>query len=281
MKKLVIIGITLLLGCTNPDEIPFNSGESVLVVEGWLTNQAERQYVRISRTVPFTANQKNEIISGARVRVQEFINTRLQQEFEYTYDQNGYYRSGFIQGLAGNSYRLIIELPNGEIIQSGQELMQSVTPVDSLGYDFFLRDSEENPSIELTIYYPIAWTSDPAEVQNYYRWKMYRNDTLFSQPDEIFLFNDRFINGNQRYRQEFTMFEYSLLDTVRAERLAISKNAFDFLSQLKAQTTSLGTNTAVSPAAVRGNLTNLSNGELTLGYFGTTSLTSSEVIITD
>lgn len=281
MRNVLIILIATFISCTDASDIPFEVNESRLVIEGWLTDQTGKQYVRISRTVPFTSTSKNETISDATVTISESNSNSVINTFRYTYSGNGYYYSdSLFSGLAGRYYTLNIELPDGKIIRSLPEQMNTVNPIDSIKYSSFTRESEDDPDVDLTIYYPVAWTSDPAETANFYRWKLYRNNTLFSEPGELFLFNDRFLDSLENYPQQFTTYEYQLNDTIRAERIEISRDAFDFLTRLKAQTTSLGTNTAVSPAAVTGNLS-FQTGEAMLGFFGAASITSGEVVITE
>ena len=264
-------------GCNRAEDIPFEDPTSLVVVEGWVSDQFAQQYLRLSRTVPFTSGEPSEIVSDAEVVIFVSTNQLEQIPMTYSFDQESknYLSDSLFAGQAGASYTLRITLTSGQtIVTTAPEIMKAVRPIDTLFYNSFLRESEENPNVEIEVFYPIARTSDPPNDINYYRWKLYRNDTLFADPQDIFLFNDRFLESAGSYPQQFTGYDYRLNDMIRVERMEISQGAYRFLSLLKSQTTSLGTNTAVAPASIIGNLSYTNSGEDVLGYFGTFSITS-------
>lgn len=273
MKKLLVIWVLLILGsCREAPDIPEVSNLSLIVVEGWLSDREEFQQVKVSSTVNFTSGNDPVSIANARVRIH---NVTRETYRNLTHTSDGLYVSDDpFKGIAGQQYILRIELATGEEIVSEPEYMADVSPIDSVTFDFFTRESEEDPQTEELIYYPIAHSSDPADENNFYRWKLARNDTIFSDTEFIFIFSDRFIEARENYPQEFLSYEYHLNDTARVEIMEISKNAFEFLRQLKQQTSSLGTNTAVTPAPIRGNLNYMGSNKVVLGFFGTVSVNS-------
>lgn len=275
MKKLLIILLLgLIYSCEDTDQIPLASGSSLLVVEGWFSDQLSRQYVKLSSSVKFTSSSEPIAIEDAEVSVFEGA-----KEIRYAHLDNGYYLSvDSVRGVKGKSYYLEVKLPTGEVIRSEQEIMLEAPSIDSLGFDFYTEDIPDSPEDEI-IYFPVAFSDDPAGEVNYYRWKIYKNDTLFSKAEEMFLFSDRFIDGNDQIPQEFVAYTYAFGDTARLELQEISRDAFRFLHELKSQTTTLGTNSAVSPAAIKGNLYILNENRQVLGYFGVISVTSEEKIV--
>lgn len=262
-----------LLGCSDSLDIPVNPGSPIVVVEGWLTDKEEVQYLRLSSTVDFTSGKDPAQIDDARVRVHnESTNT-----YE-PYENQGadlYASTEIFQAEAGNTYYVEIVLATGERIISEPEEMANVPPIESLDFESFTRESEDDPQVEETVYYPVAYSSDPVGEDNFYRWRLSKNDTIFSDPEFIFLFSDRFIDADgENYPQEFLNYEYQLDDEARVEIMEISKNAFEFLRQLKSQTASLTLNTAIAPAPIKGNLRYESSEKVVLGFFGTTSIHS-------
>lgn len=275
MKALFIIFLLVLLfGCQDTDEIPFQTADPIIVVEGWLTDQPARQYVKLSSTVPFSSPEKSSIINDATVTVYD-----RSEPIQYISQGNGIYLSrDSVQGIAGRAYYLEIELNTGEIIRSRPETMKEVSAIDSIGFEFFLRENDNTQEDEI-VYFPVAFSNDPAGRVNFYRWKLYRNDTLFNKPEEIFLFSDRFVDGNESIPQEFTSYEYRLNDLAKLEIMEISQSAFQFLNELKSQKTTLGTNSAISPAPIKSNLFYPDTDQRVLGFFGIVSVKSKEKIV--
>lgn len=277
MKHSGIISLLLFLffSCVDADEIPFEPVEPILVVEGWFTDQAEAQKIKLSFTTAFDAPENSVRIDDATVTVRGANET-----FDYTNRGRGLYEYNGPGGVAGRYYFLEVVLSSGEVVRSAPERMPQVPTIDSLGFDSFVREDEEDPQEEITVYFPVAFSDDPPGEHNFYRWKVYRNDTLFNQPEEIFLFSDRFVDGNNGIRQDFTSYEFQLGDHARLEIIEISPEAFRFLTELKSQTTTIGTNAAVSPAPIKGNLYYVNDSEKRiLGYFGTVSIKSEEKIV--
>ena len=276
MNKNLHIGILMvliLLGCS--DEIALPETQEILVVEGWLTDQDTFQKVRLSRTVSFESENSSTGVIDASVLIRS-----NQNSYELAHIKDGIYQSNIeFAGVAGRSYWLEISM-DGKIFESNKETMRSVPALDSIYFDFFERQSEENPQLEELVYYPIGYFSDNAEEQNFYRWKFKRNDELFAEPEDIFILEDRFLNGLDSIKNEFTGFEYDLNDTISIELQEISFDAYNYLRLLRLQTTSLGTRNGTTPSVVRGNMLDSSNpASLVLGYFGVISTTSDTLVI--
>ena len=275
MRKYLNIGILLAIisGCS--DEIALPVAQEILVVEGWLTDQDTIQQVRISRTVSFESENSSTSVSGASVHIRS-----NQEDYKLMHTKNGIYQSAVeFAGVSGRSYWLEVSL-EGQLIVSKKEVMRVVPSLDSIYFDFFERQSEINPQLDELVYYPIGYFSDNGEEQNFYRWKFKRNGIPFNEPEDIFILEDRFLNGLDSIKNEFTAFEYELNDTISIELQEISFDAYDYLRLLRLQTTSLGTRSGTTPSVVRGNMVDSSNpASLVLGYFGVISTTSDTLII--
>ncbi|MEQ8336611.1 MAG: DUF4249 domain-containing protein [Cyclobacteriaceae bacterium] len=275
MRRYLNIGILLAIisGCS--DEIALPVPQEILVVEGWLTDQDTIQQVRISRTVSFESENSSTTVSRASVHIRSNL-----ENYELMHTKDGIYQSAVeFAGVAGRSYWLEVSL-EGQLIASKKEVMRTVPRLDSIYFDFFERQSEINPQLEELVYYPIGYFSDNGEVQNFYRWKFERNGIPFNEPEDIFILEDRFLNGLDSIKNEFTAFEYELSDTISIELQEISFDAYNYLRLLRLQTTSLGTRSGTTPSVVRGNMVDSSNpANLVLGYFGVISTTSDTLVI--
>ncbi|MBV6643709.1 MAG: DUF4249 domain-containing protein [Cyclobacteriaceae bacterium] len=275
MKKYLHIGVflTVIFGCSDDIDLPV--AQEILVVEGWLTDQDTIQQVRLSRTVSFESENSSTAVSNATVQIRSNL-----ENYELTHVKNGVYQSMVeFAGIPERSYWIEIRLED-QTITSNKEIMRTVPTLDSVYFNFFRRQSELNPQLEELVYYPVGYFSDNGEEQNFYRWKFKRNEEPFAEPEDIFIQEDRFLNGLDSIKNEFTAFEYELNDTISIELQEISFEAYNYLRLLRLQTTSLGTRSGTTPSVVRGNLVDSSNpSNLILGYFGVISTTSGNRII--
>jgi hypothetical protein len=279
LKRLFIISILLaFFSCEDVINIDIDKNSDHVVVEGWVTDQPGPQVVLLSRSNRFNSNQPNPSIDDAQV----FIHSNRGDSYSLTLHAPGIYHSdSSFQGQVGIRYFVQVILATSDTISSDPELLMAVHPIDSIGFDSYEGSTEENPDEIVNIYYPIAFAVDPRDEVNYYRWNLYRNNTLFSTPDELYLSSDRFINGNS-YRNEFTSFEYLINDNIYIEVQSLSQAAFEYLELFKSQTTSLQTGSGSSPSAIHSNLFYLNNSrEIVLGYFGATSVQSRSKSITE
>lgn len=276
MKYYIAI-IWFTFACDQPVLLNLSDNPDIYVVEGWITDQIEFQKVRVTKTTSFSDTKNAQTIENAIVQIEEIGG----QTYQYSYNENGYYRSNTtFFGRNQFFYQLKIITDDNVTITSSLERMVTVRQIDSLWYDFFLIQDPENIREQKQVYFPIIRSSDPVDENNYYWWKAYRNGEYFNQSTDIYLLSDRFFNGNEAYVNNFALFTYEVGDTVVLEKCNISQHAFEYLSLLKSQTTSLGTNSGNSPATIKGNLINQTNpNELVLGHFGAISIKSNSVII--
>ncbi len=277
MKKFLTISFILILAsCEDPIVIDLPEGTNLLVIEGWVTDKIDRQSVIVTRTNGFSSLLANPPVSDAQVAV-------FDDEggvFTYTYVDNGIYISdSSFSGTYGRSYQLRVILQNQDTVVSLSEQLIEVNDIDSLGFDFFLTQDETDPREEIIVYYPVAFSVDPADQVNFYKWNIFRNNVKFDDANSIVLLEDRFFNGNA-FQNDFTDFEFDELDTIKIEIQSISLNVFEFFKLFQSQVVSLGTSSGSSPASLTGNIENISNpNEKVLGFFGATSLKSAETII--
>lgn len=268
-KHLYILIILPLIACQNNDESDIDD-RGLTVVQGWLTDQDTIQFVKLSLSQKFLDNTIPEYIENAEITISGDNGDQLY----LTHISEGLFASKEnYGGKSGIGYTLTIILEDDQVITSTVEYMSNAPKIDTLGYDFYERESDTNPNIIEQVYYPITQIHDQANESNYYRWKLLRNDTLFSDPEYMILINDRFFDGNAPLiENEFTIFEYFEADSISLELHEISKSGFDYLRILKTQTTTLGSTSSITPGPINGNLHYLNSSETVLGFWGTSSV---------
>jgi hypothetical protein len=274
MRIIWVVIIAVFVACDDSINVQLNDSGNNIIIEGWITDELKHHEVFISRLNGFSSNEPNPLVTDAEVVLLD-----NETAWHYHFANDRYISDSIFQGVNGNSYQLEVYLANGIKIVSEPELMVEAPPIDTVGYDFYVEPDPDDPRNEITIYYPIAFLQDPPNIKNYYLWTVYRNDSLFDGVANLVLLEDRFINGNY-LSNEFTDFDFKQGDIARIDVHSVSNATFSFFRLFKSQTLNIGQGSASTPAALIGNLTNLSNrSEDVLGFFGTKSIKSKSTVI--
>ncbi len=269
MKKILfflMIG-ALVMGCEETIVLDLDQTEPVVVIEGLITNQEVRQFVKVSKTRGFYDEQATSPVEGASVWVRD------DQGNEYAFEetQPGYYESVEVfAGVIGRTY--FMEVNDGEKRYEASEMMYSVTTVDSLAFrpaeDIDSTDVERNRRLEVLVY-----LNEPQDEDNYYLAKFFRNgEHLNDDGTTVFYFNDDVLNGNIH---DFPLPEYFAEgDLARAELYSISAQAFRFFADLEKALNNDGGLFSGIPANAS---TNIEGGAI--GYFQVSAVEARELVI--
>ncbi|MBC3788934.1 DUF4249 domain-containing protein [Spirosoma utsteinense] len=159
-----------LVGCVDAYEPDTLNTANVVVVDGWLTDQAEPQVVTLNRsraepytgrfgTLPITDATADVIIDADQV-------VGLRQTAPGTYQLP----EGF-RGEIGRRYQLRVALADGTRYVSSAETMQPVPAIGRVSQRFVpLSIPATNPVRRLPANEFFLNTDDPADQANYYRW---------------------------------------------------------------------------------------------------------------
>ena len=248
-----------------------------VVIEGWLSDLDAIQFVKISQSQNFLDNSGTIHIENASVKIRSSNGITV----DLIHTENGLYRTESVySGSEGINYFLEVRLADGRIIQSSPQKMTNAPPLDTISYDYYERESATNENIIEQVSYPITQINDNGEEQNYYRFKIYKNDTLFKDSEHILLINDQFFNGNSPFiENEFTSFEFFEGDSIGLELQEITETGYNYLRNLKTQTTSLGSTSFITPGPINGNLFFLNSSDKVLGFWGTRSIKTNGIKI--
>ncbi|MEM6841377.1 MAG: DUF4249 domain-containing protein [Bacteroidota bacterium] len=279
MKKLVIklysfLGLlTLILfsACEDVIIVDAPEGAARLVVEGWVYDNQDVQTILLTNSSPYFDNQTPPLETNAQVSV----TTQTGEVFAYSETSPGEYQADF-RGSVGERYTLTIETSDGQRYQSTSQLLSPVAPLDSV-YAVF----RESPEVEDEGFYP-AWDfTDPEGSDNFYRWKFYINDTLQSLAEDILVFSDEFIDGDEIVGAEFFLEQpMEEGDKLTVEQLSINEEAQDFLTQIQQLINNVGGLFDTPPDPIRGNITNTTDEEnYALGFFGASSVAGESVVV--
>lgn len=175
---LLIIVVFLFSSCEKIIDVDLKDAEPVLVVEGNISDTLEFQYIYLSKTVPFGADNNPVRVSDATVTVKEDNST----VYTFTESAAGVYRNSF-KGKSGSTYQLSIQ-SEGKTYTSNSTMPLKVV-LDSVSItqvEFF---NEKRKLIKVHF-------QDPEFTADAYRYIISINNNKLK---EFYVDNDRFNNG--------------------------------------------------------------------------------------
>jgi len=277
LKKILgRILIFTLISCEEAVIVRLPPAQNLITIESWLSSLDETQKVRITQSNGFSERLQTRPVTDAGVTIQ----SRSGLIFQFSYTENGFYSSNApFAGEAGQQYRLRIRMGSEQELRSDWEQMEKQVAINSLTINSFEENDPNNPREQFTVFFPKDEARDPAESENHYRWVFYKDRIRYTDLESITIQSDRLFNGNL-IPNDFQVFSYTEREEVIVELQSITRDAYDFLSLLKTQITSLGTSAGTPPANVTGNIAFQSDevNESVLGYFGTVAISRDTII---
>lgn len=267
---LIIFPFLFFSSCQDVIDLEVPDGEVLLVVDGWITDQEGEKQVLLSTTANYFDNTITPKVENATVVLFE-ENAAVDTLIEST---SGVYVTNY-QGVVGKTYHIYIQTVSGEEYESNPELLKFVSTIAAVHAEF-----REETAFEEEGYYVSIDTEEPLGVGDFYRWKQYVNDTLLNEPFDLLYASDEFVDGNPIIDFDVTTKPLSLGDTYRIQQLSISREAFEFFTQLQTQTAFVGSLFDSPPAALQGNMVSVnSTDKNVLGYFGVSAVSEIGMVV--
>jgi len=267
-KKIISVLILFIFySCEKVIDIDLKNSEPKIVIDGTITDQPGPYTVKISKTGDYYKPGTFPAVAGAEVTISDNAgNSEILSEVT-----EGFYQTSTIQGVPGRTYSL-------KVIAEGKEYtavstMPEAIEIDSLTYKYqpggsFGPDATEG--YKLYIHF-----TDPAGIENYCRFKVYKNGQLTKG---YYLYDDKYTNGNS---YDYNDFEddaiLQLNDTAIVELLTLDKSTYDYYSTLSNVLTEGDTGPPMMMTTPANPNSNLSNGAL--GYFGAFTVRSDSIVI--
>ncbi len=265
--------LTALVACEETIELDPGQVESLVVIEGLITDQEKYHYIRVTETVDFYSTDKPTPITSASVVVTDDSGN----SYLFEHNQSGqpefdgyYFPEVPFAGVIDRSYNMEVE-HDGETYTASDQLYR-VTAIDSL--EVIINEDEfEDPDDPNYFYEVLFYAQEPQETEDYYLFKFYRNDSLILDDETDIYFSDdevlaESINGIP------TAGFYTKGDTAMVEMYSISKQAFIYYNDLINLLKSDGGMFGSPPVNPRNNI---SNGAM--GYFQTSAMVSDTAYI--
>ncbi len=252
-KLALLFGFFLFSSCEKVIDLDLKKAEPIIVIEGSISDQTENQFVRISKTIPFTESNTFNGFKGATVS----IIAPGSMPINFIEVSPGLYRSQRVRGTPGQTYKLEV-LADGKLYTASSTMPLPVIP-DSVGFKKLSFFGDEN-------IYPTVYYKDPSGVQNQYRYLVKINNK--SQADIVF--EDRFNDGNAI--SDLIIYDGDDIkkgDTITIEMQSIDRNVFKYYFAIS----QIGGNGGPPVAPANPN-SNISNGALGIFSAHTKSIIS-------
>ncbi|MEQ8924263.1 MAG: DUF4249 domain-containing protein [Fulvivirga sp.] len=268
---LLSIAILCLTSCEDVIEIKPSDIKSQYAVEGFVLDQLNESYIRLSQTTPYFSQPFSLPVSAARVLVFDDQNT----SYEFIEGEKGIYKcpEGF-KGIQGVTYSLNIEI--GDHFISASSTMPKIIMIDSIRYEFI---ASGDPNFEEG-YYLYGMLSDDPEVTNYFFSEVKVNGKKqIARAEDIIVFDDRFFDKSQNVEGQFWYWgnkdddyhKINIGDEVSLQLYSIDYDSYNFLKALS-ETSQHGGLFGKNPANVPSNI------DGALGLFQASAVSLSKTI---
>lgn len=305
---ITLIAIALIT-CVDPYYPQLKGYESLLVIDGLITDEDAAYVVRLSRTKQ-DKNDSLVTVSDATVYITD-------NESNTTFLKScgsGVYKTDSLEfkGSAGRTYILHILTSDGEEYESDPCYMNSVQGIDSIYYkqfeDIGTNWSEGNKGILISL------NSENGDENQFYRWSyeetwkfriptpvkyVYVNESNIyeipladeycwkNQKSEDILVHAVYPGQSTRIKEEPIKFiatgksdRMTILYSILVKQFSISQKEYTFWSDLQLVNNSGGDIFESQPFSVAGNIHNINNPEdHVLGYFQVSSVTQKRIFI--
>lgn len=204
--------------------------------------------VRVSKTAPYLQNSPTPVIASATI----VISDDLGNSEMLNYIGNGFYEGSTMVGDVARTYTLLV---NAE----GKNYSAITTVPDAVSFTITGRNyvsAADATRFHKEGYYPTIKSTLPAG-DNYYLFKYYINGELYvpeGSEDDIFITDSKLIGTNIEGYE--TPYEYQLGDEARIDIYRITKEGYNFYSDLSAQLNNDGGFFSTPPANTRSNFSN-------------------------
>ena len=183
MKQPVIyISLFLILSsCTEKIELDLDNATPKIIIEGSISNYFDNHRVTITKSQDYYNFNLPEAVENAEVQI-----ISQQDTFNLFEVAKGVYITGYIKGIPGNTYTLVVNIENH--IFSAQSTMPPEPVIDSIKFE----PNEDKPDV----FDVLLYTQEPPE-DNYYYWGLMKDRYLVTTSlDKLRFANDDLINGN-------------------------------------------------------------------------------------
>ncbi len=273
------ISIFVVASCTERMNIELDSIPPKIIVYGYITTDTMAHRIRITQTADYFSNTPPKTISGATLSITDGVN--IFHLTESSTEPGNYYTQPDVFGELGKTYTLTAE----NVTMVGDNVTYSLTAkseIPALDADYqtkYLDSINVLYNKQWKGWYVNGWANEPEDQKNFYMFKVYINDVLYSDSlNNIIISDDKLINGSSTNGAALYFIEDP--DTLKPgykvtlELSVIPEDYFRFITEIQTSSQPQIPLFSAPPANAR---TNLNNGAI--GYFSAYAVIRSSYIV--
>ena len=253
--------------------------ESRLVVEGSFTDQFKKHGIYLKKSANYFYNMPLEGVSHANVSISDGLKTWMYIES----NKKGYYETAdSVKGIPGKTYTLTIDLENplnSERHYTVVSEMKKTIIIDSMLCFAYTNPFKVKGNPDSTLLQIISFGKEPATTNDYYHFKIYKNDTILKDTASMYSvendINSGFNGKNYMIRTEVGSFKSH--DIIQFEIWSADKQYFDFITGISNIVNNAGDPLGFSPPMANA-LGNIKGGDA-FGYFRISSVSSGKAFV--
>ncbi len=290
------------MACRKPYAPPaIKSGQSYLVVEGFINTGADTTKIKLSRTVNLSNKTATNPVTGAIVTVE----SKGGADYQLTEITSGTYIATTLNLDNTQQYRLRIRTADNKQYVSDFVAVMVTPPIDNVGFNVVTK-----PDTGVQVY---ASTHGPDNSTRYYRWDYdetwefhakYQSDwetngyqivpRVVSRyicfktdtSSTVVLGSSAKLQHNVIYQApiafiSFTSEKIEMDYSILLRQYAVTADAYSFWTNLKTNTEQLGSIFDAQPSQLAGNIHNVNDAsEPVIGYMSACNVTTQRIFIT-
>ena len=212
---VILIAFFAFISCEKVIELDIGQAEETVVVDAVISNLPNQSIIRLSKSNPLFSSDPYTFLSDASVR----IKNNHGESFLFPESEPGVYTLDDFKGIEGLEYQLDIEWKDIKINASSK--MPKTVAIDSI--ELVVTPSRFTQNDEYIFSLKVHFT-DPLDETNYYRFDIFKNDSLYNG---FVVSNDLFYNGLTTY-QFFMNQEMQTQDTICVQLSCIDKANYSY-----------------------------------------------------
>jgi hypothetical protein len=298
---VLLTGFLIISSCITQFVPETEEEDTMLVVEGILTDQPGGCTVKLSKSLPLSAETSTEVLSGCTVVVSDDLGNWVNL---YETKPGTYVSGGLFRGYVGRKYKLHVNTNNPDMAYKSYESlsmeMKPVPVIDSLYYNKIDTEVAPDGRIKEQECQIFLNTADPDGICKHYRWD-YSETWMFRLPYDVpnrtcWITN----NSNSIFIKNTSVLAEDIIDkfpiqyvSAQTDRLSqrysllvnqysLNEDEFNYWEKLQNVTENVGSLYDITPVSISGNIYCVEEPkEQVLGYFSVSSVTSKRIFIED